>query len=197
MAERSGIDMLKELLREVHIMRNEIKVLDQNIKKIANSAKISEIATKALNTPLKDWTVPVPISNKPKRIEAVDAPKNIINKDNIRFNLEITDASKTDQVTPNRSVREPTVPMLCMCQGKMVASAGSRTVPLPGLSVKIFDYKDNVVKKTKTNRAGNWMGQLPPGLYVVNIEGKFKGKSLYPVNLNFEVKPDMKTLEVK
>ena len=192
MVERSGIDMLEELLKEVHTIRKELKVLDQNVKKVANSAKISEIATKALNTPLRDWTVP----SGSKRIEAAEAPKKIVDKDNMRFNFEVTDASKTEQASPNRSVRTE-APTSCMCQGKMVASAGTRTVPLPDLSVKIFNAKDILVKETKTNRAGNWMSQLPPGSYVVNIEGKFKGQALYPINLNFEVKPGMRKLEVK
>ena len=38
-------------------MRKEIKILEQNIKKIANSTKVAEIATKALNTPLMNSEV--------------------------------------------------------------------------------------------------------------------------------------------
>lgn len=195
MTEKSGIDMISQLLKEVKLMNQKLNILDANVKKIMNSAKISEIATKALNTPLKDWATP----NKIKRIEAVLAPEtstNIIKKENIRFNFEVTDAAKLKRESPNRSSR-PEAPTLCMCNGKMVISVGSKNAPLPNLDVKIYNDKDELIKETKTNRAGNWMSQLPVGRYVANIEGKLKGKQLYPVNLNFEVKHGMKKLEVK
>lgn len=187
MPVKSGIDMISELLNEVKMLRKEVKVLDQNIKKIANSAKITEIATKALNTPLKDWVKP----NSP-RIEAVN--KNLIDKKNLRFTFESVDASKTKQQPPNRSAKQATA---CMCQGKMIVTKDGKPVPLSGLIVKIFDDKDNLVKETRTNKAGVWMSQLSSGNYIANIEGKFNKKDLYPVNLPFVVKPGMQTLEVK
>jgi hypothetical protein len=186
MSERSGLEMISELLAEVKMLRREVKVLEQNIKRIANSTKVAEIATKALDTPLKDWVKP----NNPS-IEAVS--KRTIDKKNLRFKFEPVDASKTKQEQPNRS-RKPT---MCMCQGKMIITKDGKPVPLPGLAVKIFDDKDNIIKETKTNKAGTWMSQLPPGNYIVNIEGKFNKQDLYPVNLPFVVKRGMQKLEVK
>ena len=179
--------MLSELLAEVKMLRREVKVLEQNVKRIANATKVAEIATKALNTPLKDWVKP----NNPT-IEAVS--KKSINKKNLSFKFESMDASKTKQEQPNRSRVKPKV---CMCQGKMIITKDSKAVPLPGLPVKVFDDKDNIVKETKTNKAGTWMSQLPPGNYIVNIEGKFNGQDLYPINLPFVVKKGMQKLEVK
>jgi hypothetical protein len=188
MAERSGLDMLSELLKEIKLIRQEMKVLDQNIKRIANSAKISELATKALGTPLKDWAKP-----KNPTIEAVSS--RTINKENLRFKFETVDASKIKQEQPSRSARKE--PTLCICKGKMVAEHKGKSAPLSGLSVKIYNDKDKLIKETKTNRAGHWMSQLPKGNYVANIEGKFNGQELYPVNLVFVVKSGMKSLEVK
>lgn len=184
---RSGIEMISEMLSEIKIMRKEIRILDQNIKKIANSTKAAQIATKALNTPLKDWVKP----NNPK-IEAVSKPT--IDQKNMRFKFESVDASKTKQEPPNRSAKKPTV---CMCEGKMVITKEGKEVPLPGLNVKIYDDRDNLVKETKTNKAGRWASQLKPGNYVANIEGKFRGQNLYPVNVNFKVREGMQRLEVK
>lgn len=189
MTERSGIDMLSELILEIKMLRKEVKILDQNIKRIANSTKVAEIATKALNTPLKDWVKP----NNPK-IEAVIGNKKLVDNKNLRFKFEPVDASKTAQKSPNRSADKVT---RCMCQGKMIVTKDGKPVPLPNLDVKIFDAKDNIVKETKTNKAGMWMSQLVPGNYVANIEGKFNGKDLYPVNLPFTVKKGMQKLEVK
>ena len=100
MSEKSGIDMISELLTEVKLLRKELKVLDQNVKKIANSAKISEIANKVINTPLKEWVRP---SGVPKATaEAVTADNRLIKKENLRFNFESMDASKTAQKQPSR-----------------------------------------------------------------------------------------------
>jgi len=185
MKERSGIEMLSELLVEVKTLRKEVKVLEQNVKKIANATKVSEIATKALGTPLKDWIKP----NNPT-IEAVSGRS--IDKKNLRFKFESVDASKTKQEQPR--FRKP---IMCMCQGKMIITKNGKSVPLSGLDVKIFDDKDNLTKETKTNKAGTWMSQLPPGNYIANIEGKFNNQDLYPVNLSFVVKKGMQKLEVK
>lgn len=186
MKEKSGMEMISELLIEVKMLRKEVKILDQNIKKIANSTKVAEISVKALNTPLKDWIKP----NNPT-IKAVS--KKSIDKKNLRFKFESVDASKTKQEQPRSRVKSTA----CMCQGKMVITKDGKPIPLPGLPVKIFDDKDNIVKETKTNRAGRWVSQLSTGHYVVNIEGKFGGKDLYPININFNVEPGMKALEVK
>ena len=187
MKERSGIEMISELLAEVKMLRKEIKVLEQNVKKIANATKVAEISTKALGTPLKDWIKP----NSPS-IEAVS--KKTIDNKKLRFKFESVDASKTNQEQPNKTHTQPT---MCMCQGKMIVTKDGKPVPLPGLSVKIFDDKDKMVKETKTNMAGVWMSQLPAGNYIVNIEGKFNNKDLYPINLQFVVKKGMQSLEVK
>jgi len=191
MKEQSGIDMISELLREVKLMRKEIKILDQNIKKVANSAKISEIANKVMNTPLKDWAIHS--TTKGAKIEQATAQTRTIDKNNLRFGFEPQDASKTKQEKPNRARS----PVSCMCQGKMIADYAGKPVPLPGLSVKIFDSKDKLIKETKTNKAGVWVSKLPPGNYVANIEGKFRNKDLFPVNLTFCVKPGIEKLEVK
>ena len=197
MTEKSGINMLEELVQEVRLMRKEIKVLEHNIKRIANSAKISELAAKAMGTPFEDWTRSEKTSKSSiEPVNADDLAGSKINKKNIRFNFEPTDASKSNQVQPSRSSRQPAVDS-CMCQGKMVAEYKGSSVPLPGLDVKVYDDKDQLVKETKTNRAGMWMSKLMPGNYVANIEGKYGGQDLYPINLSFVVKPGVSKMEVK
>jgi len=190
MSEKSGLEMLAEILYEIKLIRQEMKILDQNIKKVANSAKISEIANKVINTPLKDWARHG--TTKGAKVEMANDPSKTIQKKNLRFGFEPQDASKTNQVSPR--VRATTE---CMCEGKMVADYSGKSVPLPGLFVKIFDSKDKLVKQTKTNKAGLWLSKLPVGKYIANVEGKFNGKDLYPVNLTFEVKAGMSKLEVK
>jgi len=194
MSELSGIEMLTELLKEVKRLNQKVDVLDRLVKQVANSAKISEIATAALKTPLKNWAQAVTKPVK-ARAQAVGPPVAKPDaKTGLRFKFESSDAAKSGEA-PIRASRtnEPTD---CMCEGKMVASANGRTIPLPGVDVSVFDAKDKLVKKTKTNRAGSWMSKLPAGRYVALCEGRFQGKDLYPVNINFEVKPGMRKLEV-
>lgn len=159
MTERSGIDMLKELLSEVKRLDQRLDIMEITLKKIANSAKIGELASKAVQPP------------KSKQVEAFDPSKL------------------------KKPPKPPPQPK-CMCTGRMTVLDKGKQLPVTKASVQIFDANDNLVKKTKTNMAGHWMSQLPPGKYVALLEGEYNGKDLYPTNINFEVKPGMKTMEI-
>lgn len=190
MTERSGLDILKELLLEVQTLRKEIKVLDHKIAHIANSAKIAELAGKIRNVPEPKTKPKVEAAAPPVKVQAVDGPNQTGIK---QFKFERNDASKTNQTNASRSKRSPKKTFV---KGKMVTNIDGKQVLLSDLNVKIFDAKDNVVKETRTNRAGQWMCSLESGKYVVNIEGEYKGNELVPVNIPFEVKEGMKDLEV-
>lgn len=194
MTERSGIEILEELLSEVKTLRKELKILDQKVAHIANSAKISEIADKVLGTKLEDYARSKPrvVSDgpKPKAQPTVPAHKGIKN-----FTFESSDAAKTGQVLPDRS--RNLVKKQTLVSGKMITQISGKEVALAGLQVKIYDRTDKLVKETKTNKGGTWMSHLPAGQYVANIEGKYKDQDLVPINLRFEVKAGMETLEVK
>jgi len=57
--------------------------------------------------------------------------------------------------------------------------------PVPEVEVTIYDARNNVVKQTRTNRAGLWMAFLSPGKYGAEcvLEGKVNE------NVIFTVKP--------
>lgn len=187
MSERSGLDILEDLLREVKLMRQEIHILDQNIKHVANSAKRAELAVRGVSAPID-------VRNKKKakaQIEAVVGDIESKKQKNMRFGFEKT----SESVAQDNSMSFK--PTKCMCHGVMTVSDGENTIGVSKLDVKIFDSKDELVAQTRTNAKGEWRKQLPDGKYIANIEGKFRGKELYPVNLMFEVKPNMKDLEVK
>lgn len=63
---------------------------------------------------------------------------------------------------------------------------------LSGVNVTIYDAKNHAVKKTRTNRAGDWMASLPPGKYAAEcvLEGKMNG------NVVFNIKPGDRTMSV-
>ncbi len=194
MTERSGIEILEELLSEVKTLRKELKILDQKVAHIANSAKISEIADKVLGTKFEDYARSKPkiVSDAPKSKTQSAAPahKGIKN-----FTFESSDAAKIGQVITDRN--RNLVQKQTLVSGKMITQVSGKEVALAGLQVKIYDKTDKLVKETKTNKGGTWMSHLPVGQYVANIEGKYKDQDLVPINLRFEVKAGMETLEVK
>lgn len=191
MTDRSGLDILEEILHRLDRIEQQLKVQDQNIKKVANSAKIADLVTRATGTSLDNFARANSGANVKKEIDKVKSQV----QSKMRFNFESSDASKMKGNAVENSRRgakaiaaeAPSKPSTIMCKGKMLVQSGDDTVPIPGLAVKIFDSKDQLVKETKTNRAGHWMSQLPPGKYVVSYEGEFKGQSLVPINKNFEV----------
>lgn len=192
MTERSGLDILEEILQRLDRIEQQLRVQDQNLKRIANSAKIADLVTRASNTLLGDFTrANKSIGDEVKK--EIDRVKNET-QEKMRFNFESSDAAKQGGAPDSRrrgaravAAAPPNKPSTIMCKGKMLVQNGEETVPIPGLAVKIFDAKDQLVKETKTNRAGHWMSQLPPGQYVVSYEGDFKGQALVPINKNFEV----------
>mgnify|MGYP001559767735 CR=1 FL=1 len=58
MTEKSGLDLLNEILFKVDILTKKVDILDQNIKKVANSAKLSELLQKASEIKVPGWTKP-------------------------------------------------------------------------------------------------------------------------------------------
>lgn len=195
MAEKSGIEMLEEILLRLGNMEKKLDVMDRNIKTIANSSKLAELVNNAAGTKLDDWakaTKPgiakVVAPEIPDVVKKIDAIKQKAGFKN--FSFQASDASKTDQVAPRRGASLPPGSSI-LVKGKLKFDKGDKTVPLSGISVKIYDAQDNVVKSTKTNRAGHWMSHLPPGQYVALFEGAIDGKKLLPQNKNFEVPKEL------
>jgi hypothetical protein len=199
--ERSGMDMLKEILFRLDKLEKSLAVLDSNIKAVANSTKMAELINKANQTPLKDWKqATIPAFNKEEHVADVkkqieDARKDAMEKVNTgsagfkNFNFNPTNASA--QGMPMMTPGVPNIPAgprkLVVVKGTMKIDVDGAQTALSGASVKIFDANDELVKSTRTNRAGHWMSHLGPGKYVALFEGEFAGKKLLPQNRNFEV----------
>jgi len=183
MEERSGIDMLEEVLRRLDTIENKLNVLDQNVKAIANSTKMADLINKASGTSLDGFARAVP-----KKLISAKEEVEKIREGFKHFKFETSDAAKAKSgkmlAQKNRGVPGP---KNIMVQGKMIVNADDKSIPLPSVTVKIYDEQDKLVKETRTNRAGHWMSQLPPGKYVALFEGELHGKKLVPQNRNFEV----------
>lgn len=189
MSDKTGIEMLEELLQKVELLSKKVDILDQNIKKIANSAKLSELIDKAATANISGWS-------KPKaEAKAAVAPEE--QPKGMRFKLEPVDASKVKQVQANRNTKSVPTNKPAMVKGKMITLTNNQPTPLPDITIKIFDGKNKLMKETKTNRAGQWMAQLSPGRYVVEMTGKYKGQDLVPQNKIFELPAGVDEFEVQ
>ena len=194
MSDKSGIEMLEMILARLDFLEKKIDVLDQNIKKIANSTKMAEMINKAAGTPVETYAK----ANKPKIQVAEAKDKKVAPPNGMRFKFEPTDASKVVQpavATPAKRTVQAVHNVIV--KGKMITVAGDKSIPLTEVAVKIYDAKDALVKETKTNRAGQWISHLPPGKYIAEMTGLFNGQELIPQNINFEIPEGVKEFEVR
>ena len=181
--ERSGIDILKELLFKVENIEKRLSVLDTNIKIIANSARVSEIADRILNTPLEDFSKGIKKNNGDKKIIKQESGFK-----NFKLEAANSEALELNKGKPLADKNRTPEKKRIMVNGKLTAKgSGGKVISLPGVDVKIFDRKDNLVKETKTNRGGSWIALLEPGDYVALFEGVYNSKKLVPQNKNFKV----------
>ena len=178
--EKSGIEMLEEILNRMYILEQKLDILDRNIKIIMNNTKKGDHQPKlsAVNPVQETKPVKEPIK------EMVADPKQTSGFKN--FKMEMSDASKmnTGEVLAQRQ-RAPVKNIVV--KGKMVLQDGGKLVPLSNISVKVYNDKDILVKETRTNRAGHWVSHLPSGKYVANFSGENNGKKLVEINKNFIV----------
>ncbi|KKN13225.1 hypothetical protein LCGC14_1008550 [marine sediment metagenome] len=187
MTEKSGIEMLEEILDYVKTLEKRLSIMDNNIKAIANSANLADMIDKIGGTKLDNWAK----ATKPglPKIEKKSGFKN--------FGFESVDASKVvrDTALANKTERSQTNGI--MVEGRLKIKKNGKIVPLCGVKVKIYDTSDNLVKNTITNRAGCWMAQLISGKYVALFTGDLDGKQLLPQNKNFEVPSTLESGQTK
>lgn len=177
MSEKSGIEMIEEILYIMKDLQDRVSIIEAHIKAIANSANLSKLVENAANADSHAWANAIKPMTKDKNREKKEAGfKN--------FRFEATDASKMKDRVPKKHNRSNG---MIMAKGKLKIMHSGKAIPLAGISVKIYDSNDNLVKSTKTNKAGHWMSQLAPGRYVALFEGELNGQKLLPQNKNFEI----------
>lgn len=180
MSARSGIEMLEEILDRLDVLEKRMDIIDNNIKTLINGSNLAKLISKAADAKLENWSQAMKTETEDEK------PKGFKN-----FGFQPVDASKLKGTPPAERKAKSTVTNNIMVTGKLKIDRDGKTVPLSGASVTIYDVRDKVVKKTKTNRAGHWMSLLQPGKYVALFEGELDGKKLLPQNRNFEVPAEL------
>ena len=62
-----------------------------------------------------------------------------------------------------------------------------------GVIIEVYDVRNNIVKTTKTNKAGQYFSFLPPGKYTAHIINK---EPKIDKNINFEIKLEDKEVRI-
>ena len=187
MSKKSGLDKINEILEKLDNIDKKINVLDQNIKKIANSVKIPELLEKISNTSLANY-----VNNASDLNELKEKYSNITN------NSIPTAVPKVQAVNPQDILKKKTKQdSKVFVKGKVSVKIGDTFVPVGLADVVIYDDKDKIIKETRTNMAGDYSSMLVPGKYVAEIKGKYKDKELVPQNIPFIVKETDKEVIIK
>jgi hypothetical protein len=161
---KSGIEMIEEIVEKISLLDRRFTIIEQMMKELLNKANNS-VQCKSEKPPSIGATSPLPeLQIKPK--------------------TNVIPAAKIGEA-PVGNVKTKTSRVM----GKIKNSEG-RVVS--GVRVKVFDDNNNIVKETKTNKAGEWMCFLPPGKY----GAEYFLKDMINANVNFNVTSDQKLIRV-
>lgn len=139
MADKSGIQMIEELLGGQAILDRRLQVVEHLLKQLlAVANQVQPPAAASITTPQ-----PQPV--------AAPAP-----------------AQPLIRAAPNARV-----------VGRIMEDGK----PIPEVNVTIHDDRDNAVRKTRTNRSGEWQAALPPGKYAAEciLDGRVNGNVVFSV----------------
>jgi hypothetical protein len=135
MSEKSGIEMIQELIQKVDVLNAKYTDVENLLRQILNrmNQKVPIVGVTEAVTVAESKSAcnigPVTMATAPAKIG--DLPKS------------------------NSNVKSKVIGKVKDKDGKM----------LSGINVKVLNGLKNVIKETKSNRAGEWMCFLPPGQY--------------------------------
>ena len=157
MSERSGLEMLEELVQKVNLLNKRFEIIEQNTKELMN------------------------------RANGFQAPKKPIEPE--KMGLQPIISSSTADSTAKIEINGPTPKNNTKVIGKLKGKDGKY---ISGVFVKVFNGAGDIIKETKTNRAGEWMSFLPPGRY----GAEYFLENIIHANVTFNVLEGQKVLRV-
>lgn len=151
MSEKSGIQMIEELLGGQTVLDRRIQVVEQLLKQLLATANSTTCP------------VGVEINGRPAH------PAMEIN------------GKLTQKPSIEEAVQEPLI--RAAANARVVGKIAKNDKPVPEVNVTIYDDRNNAIRKTRTNRSGEWMAQLPPGKYAAEcfLEGRVNGNVVFKV----------------
>lgn len=168
--DKTAIELIYEIHEMMTNMEKRLTHLEKNVLLLNDKAngKLFDAITKELPK----------ASNKPAAENTVRKPgKTVIGPD--RFE------NTTSNSQPQRPQRVPNINVF----GKFL---DMRKKPIAGIEVTVLDANNNVVKQTRTNRAGEWRAYLPPGQY----SAEFIKENMAPQFKTFQIVAGQTEVEV-
>ena len=156
MSEKSGIQMLEEIINSVTLLNKRYEVIEQNMKEILNRMNGFNNQQISVNQQ----------TSKPK-IEST-SPLTIDNN-----------VLKVNQSSLHKST-------------KVLGKIKHDNKALIGVFIKVKNMDGQIVKETKTNRAGEWMCFLPEGKY----KAEYKLEGILDSSVNFKIESGQTLLRV-
>lgn len=159
-------------------MKSGIELLKELIEEVKTLNRRFEITEQNVKLLLQKSNAQVPVPEGKPMIMANDAPVKI------------------KGVAP-----EPTAATLKMPPPQLPNDGMTRVIGkikdpegriISGLSVKVYDVGNRLVKDTKTNRAGEWMCFLPKGMYYA----KYQIKGQMPMKADFHIDEGQKFIRI-
>jgi hypothetical protein len=136
MSDKSGLEMIEDLLDKVSLLDRRMQSIEQNMKLLLAARNAS--SPQGLPPGLK-------LNNKPAQSATANAPR--------------LEAPNSPPKPKPAVIAAPNARVIGRIKGKDGKA-------LPEVEVKVYDNRNAQVKNTRTNRAGDWMAFLPPGRYV-------------------------------
>lgn len=169
MTEKSGIQMLEEIWGKVDLLERRLANIELMMKSLLNNRGTSDIQIKpTISAELTRTTITPPSI---KNIEQAAAKPPV----------KIGDPP-VGSVPTNSNSKVKILGQIKNKEGRYVS----------GVSVKIFDASNQMVKETRTNKAGEWMSLLAPGKY----KAEYFLENIISSSVNFSALPGQTMVRV-
>lgn len=181
MAEKSGLEMIEDIMNKVILFERRITNIEQMMKELLNRAngfenpQISKPSLAAVADQPRPSIVGTGIP--PQKIG--DAP--VIDTSEIEGKIVI---DPTNVARKEVKIGDPPPGAVTSTKTKIMGKIKDKDGRfVSGVNVKVSAPNGQIIKETRTNRAGDWMCFLPPGQY----NAEYYLKDLIYANVRFNV----------
>lgn len=166
MTQKSGLEMIEDLLEKVELLNRRFVNVEQNVKELLSRANGFVPQIPQLAQP----------ESLPPKLEAPGP------------SIAGVEPSITDMEAMNASVMKATTNNTKV-MGKIKNKEGKAII---GAQVTVVKENGEIAKQTKTNRAGDWMCFLLPGMY----KARYFLDKIINTTVAFDVSPDQTLIRV-
>lgn len=164
MEEKSAIDLIYEMHEMLQNLEAKVSLMEKNINFLNDKTNGNLMQALSTNMP-----------QLPKGVEVES-----VQQEQSQPPVPPATAVSTSQAAPRLNTR---------VTGQF---HDTRNKPISGVEVRIINANNDVVKETRTNKAGRWTSFLPPGQYSV----EFMKEGMQPMFRVFDVLEGQAEIEI-